>query len=336
MQAAKIIRGRVLNVSAERILTVEGSRILESRDAGETWTLMTALPMSRGDKALLSSRLLCRLFRKGVHHLVVRDNFGVLIANDTVFLLENNLVRKMELLRGSRPLAICTAGNSFFYGEYRANLERSPIHIWTLRENEGPWQIAWTFSKIRHIHGIFHDPYTDDLWVTTGDLDHEAGIWRTDNEFGTLQRIAGGSQQFRTVQLLFDREHVYFGSDAPDETNHIFRMDRAGKQIEKLTAVGSSVFYGCKVGDSLFFSTAVEPSKINTTRHTEVWGSEDGNNWQDVLRIKKDIWSMRYFQYGQVKFPEGPGDGENLWVMPLATKYDQKTIRLALKDLNLA
>lgn len=146
------------------------------------------------------------------------------------------------------------AGNAeVYYGEYRSNSEREPVHIWSLEKDGRKWKSVWHFENIRHVHGVFHDPYTDSIWVTTGDMDQEAGIWRTDDRFISLCRVVGGSQQLRAVQLLFNKDYVYFGSDTPDEKNFIYRMDREGKNLENLTPVGSSVFYGCKVGKKLFF-----------------------------------------------------------------------------------
>ena len=37
------------------------------------------------------------------------------------------------------------------------------------------------------------------------DYDHEAAIRRTRTRFGSVERVAGGSQQTRAVQLLFKR-----------------------------------------------------------------------------------------------------------------------------------
>ncbi|TDY02689.1 hypothetical protein [Thiohalophilus thiocyanatoxydans] len=333
MPSDVMIPGRVVFVSGERILAARGSLFFESKDSGATWKQVVDLPMSHYEKAIMSSRLFCRLLRKGVHHLAIRDSCMLIVANRNTYYSQAGVTSNLGRLNGSRPLSLCSTNNAFYYGEYRSNPERSPVHIWKLREYEKHWQNVWRFSGIRHVHGVFHDPYENTLWVTTGDMDHEAGIWRTDDDFCTLRKVAGGSQRFRAVQLLFTNEYIYFGSDAPDEKNYIYRMDRKGQNVEKLAAVESSVFYGCKVGEYLFFSTAVEPSQVNTTRHAEVWGSADGENWQVVRRFKKDIWSMKYFQYGQVLFPGGPGDGSNLWMTPFSVEYADKTIKVSLKDI---
>lgn len=323
-----MIKGRVIYVSMERILVSRRAHIFESLDGGATWQRLAMLQFNRSERMLLASRLLRRLLRRGVHHLAVGNACALLIANRAVYRLNGSVIAPLGPVRGSRPLVLCAANDAFYYGEYRSNPERSAVRIWRLHTAKEQWQAVWRFTGIRHVHGVFYDPYENAFWVTTGDHDHEAGIWRTDDDFASLQKVAGGSQQFRAVQLLFTRDHVYFGSDAPDDRNFIFRMDRDGKDVEQLVAVGSSVFYGCKVGEHLFFSTAVEPSLVNATRYAEVWGSADGDSWQVVCRFKKDIWPMKYFQYGQVLFPAGPGDGKHLWCTPMCTEHDQKTFRM--------
>jgi len=333
MQTNAVIKARVLYVSQERILAARGGCMFESRDVGSTWYRLAMLPVNRGEHMLLASRLFCRLFRKGVHHVGVGNSCAVLIANRSLYCLDGGSIKLLGPIKGSRPLALCVANDAFYYGEYRSNTERSSVHIRKWQADEKKWEVVWRFDGIRHVHGVFHDPYERAIWVTTGDHDHEAGIWRTDDDFATLQKVTGGTQRFRAVQLLFDRDHIYFGSDAPDEKNHILRMNRDGKNVEQLAAVSSSVFYGCKVGEHFFFSTAVEPSRVNTTRYAEVWGSTDGVNWQMVCRFKKDIWPIKYFQYGQALFPSGPGDGKNLWLTPMATADDNKTFKYGVEAL---
>ena len=326
MQTAWLIRGRVIYVSPERMLVARVGRLLESRDDGVTWKLIGLLPVSFSEKMAMASGLMGRLLRKGVHHYAAGNLYALIVANRAVYAMGEGAIKQLGPVHGSRPLALCAANGAFYYGEYCANAERLPVHIWKLGENRRQWEIAWRFSGVRHVHGVFYDPYENGLWVTTGDRDHEAGIWRTDDDFATLQKVVGGSQRCRAVQLLFTRDFVYFGSDAPDEKNHIYRMPRDGGVPEKLTAVGSSVFYGCKVGDSLFFSTAVEPSSVNPTRSAEVWRSDDGVNWYKILEFKKDRWSRKYFQYGQVLFPSGPGDKKHLYITPFATEEHGKTL----------
>lgn len=334
MQEDKKFSHRVLNVSGNLLFLARGQVVFQKEGIDSTAYKIGSMPASRWQSVLSRFALAARLFRLGIHHLVNAGCSQLAVANRATFCLDQDEIREIGPLRGSRPLVLGQSGDYVFYGEYRSNPERSPVHIWEWRKGTNDWRVAWTFNNIRHVHGVFNDPYTGHIWVTTGDHDDEVGIWCTKDQFQTLSRVAGGSQQFRAVQLLFSQDFVYFGSDAPDEANHLYRMRRSGEGLEWLASVGSSVFYGCKVGDSLFFSTAVEPSSVNMTDFAEVWRSDDGVNWHRFLRFKRDWWPMKYFQYGQVHFPAGPGDDEHLYVIPFATEEHGKTLVYRIKSFD--
>lgn len=270
--------------------------------------------------------LLSRLLRTGIHHVARNDTSTVVVADRNTYVSGDGGLKLLGQLKGSRPLVLCESDGAFYYGEYRSNPERSAVQIWCWRPGDRDWSSVWCFVGVRHVHGVFHDPHSESIWVTTGDADSEAGIWRTDDGFKSVKRIIGGSQQVRAIQLLFTSQHIYFGSDAPDERNFIYRMDRHGQNLEKLSEVGGPVFFGCEAGGSLFFSTSVEPSKVNTRFYSEVWRSDDGLRWYRFLEFKKDFWPMGYFQYGQVFFPSGPGDGTHLYCSPFATVGHGNTV----------
>lgn len=81
-------------------------------------------------------------------------------------------------------------------------------------------------------------------WISTGDDDHEAALYVTDPEFSRLEKVLYGSQQTRTIKLLFTEQYIYFGSDAPHEVNYLYRMNKSIHKTERLARVGSSVFHG--------------------------------------------------------------------------------------------
>ena len=326
----KQIFGRVLFVSRYSLIVVRGNCLFTSDDSGATWNRFRAIPLNYINRLMSSSSLLRRLSRRGVHHCVRAGSSFIVLANGRIYNFSADRVVELDLVRGNRPLVVQGNEQGVCYGEYRSNPERSSVAVWKLMM-DGPntLPVAW-FDQVRHIHGVFQDPHAGDWWVTTGDKDDESGIWKTNDGFVTLDRVVGGSQRFRAVQLLFTQSHVYFGSDAPDEPNHIYRMDRHGRKVERLQQVGGPVFYGCRVGASLFLSTAVEPSSVNNTRYAEVWRSDDGLTWSRFLRFRKDILPMKLFQYGQVLFPSGEGDGKHLYCTPFATEMHGKTLVVPL------
>jgi hypothetical protein len=205
---------------------------------------------------------------------------------------------------GSRPLALCITPRGIYYGEYRNNAERGAIKV-MFSEDGLQWHSVHALHDVRHIHGIYHDPYTQSIWMTTGDYDQESGIWCTQDGFQTLECILRGSQQARAISLLFAERHVFFGSDTPLEQNRLYRLDRSNGKVRPLADVAGSVFHAARVGEQLLFSTAVEPSETNATREAMLYASRDGETWHVLARHSKDYWHMSYFQYGQLLLPGG-------------------------------
>ncbi len=328
------ILGRLLWADSDRLIVGRGPDLLESRRDGLGWHRVSRLTTTRTDVSLRFLPLVGRLLRRGIHHVSLAECGFCAVVDGQVVVQRNRgeRLQRHELV-GSRPLALCAAEGAYYYGEYRANHERSPVSVWKYDGGSSDWRAVWTFKEVRHIHGVYFDSYTQSFWVTTGDEDDESAVWRSTDGFRSLSSIISGSQESRVVSLLFTDRHVYFGTDSPHRVNYLYRMDRTGDNLLRLQEVGGSVFYSCKVGDALFFSTAVEPSEANSSRYAEVWGSMDGLAWKKVMEFRKDLWPMKWFQYGQVLFPNGPGDSRNLYVTPFAAQGHGETLVLPLRDV---
>lgn len=330
-------RSRVLWVERQTVYAQIGNRLCSSVDSGRTWSsLFTPLPS--GARAL--SRMHARIHRRGLHCVkVLKDGTLLLVAKGALYrydTLSGTMDLSFSILRGSRPLFICENRNGdLFWGEYFNNPERDEVNVYVSGDLARTWQIVYKFEKnrIRHIHGVLCDPYDDRIWLTTGDEDRESAIWVTDDQFKHLEKVIGGNQRSRVMQFLFTRDYIYFGTDTPFEKNHIFRLDKRAGRVEEIVPVDSSVYWGCKVGDSLFFSTAVEPSRVNTSNFVCIWGSRDGRNWREVAKYKKDFWPSKYFQIGQIYFPEGNNSTGYLFYTPLATDFDMTVQRMQLADM---
>jgi len=334
MQKKQSINGRILYTSGQALYLSRGPNIYHSYDGGENWHLWVKFPVSLWARFAMYVPILVRFFRLGVHHLTFVGDKAVAIVNKKSFLVERNRVISLGSLCGSRPLVLCATNDAVYYGEYRSNSERMPVHIWMLNFTTLQWQSIWTFDDVRHVHGVFYDQFTETIWVTTGDSNEESAIWCTADCFATLEKIKGGAQQFRAVQLLFSNDYIYFGSDAPDQQNHIYRIDRSNNELNCLVSVGGPVFFGCRVGGSLCFSTSVEPSSVNTAPFVEIWRTVNGESWERILQFKKDRYPMKYFQYGQVFFPNGPSVENILFCTPFATKSHGLTFKYTLDKVN--
>ena len=320
------------------VFASNGNDVYQHGYGSEGWQLLFRIPLSPINRLRSLSRLTRRLFRCGISDIVCIDGHTLaLVAYGSIYtydLIERKLKHEITPIIGSRPLTLCKASQaSLYYGEYRGNPERSPVHVFGSEDGGRHWQPVYQFRNARHIHGVFWDPYSDSIWITTGDTNEECGIWVTQDCFMSVKKVLAGNQQVRAVRLLFTQEHIYFGSDTPTETNYLYRILRKTRKVERIQKVESSVFWGCKVGDQLFFSTAVEPSKVNKCREACIWGSKDGENWKCVARFRKDIWPMKLFQYGQVLFPSGENNTEYLWFTPFATEKHMTVQRLNVRGI---
>ena len=309
--------------------------IYRSDDDGRTWSPFARLPLTPAQRLASRGRLARRLWRAAAHHVVpLRDGALVVFGYRAVYRIDAaGRCVGVSPLCGSRPLCVCVERDVVYYGEYRANRASTPVHVWASGDRGATWAPVHRFRRIRHVHGVFADPYDAALWVTTGDSDRASAIWRTRDRFRTLERIAGGSQRTRVVQLLFARTHVYFGSDAPAGRNHLYRLRRSDGAIERLQEVEGPVYYGCRAAGRMFFSTACEPPTLRRTRDVTVWSSRGGRRWGRFAVFRKDRWPARFFQHGHVRFPAGPGPGAHgVWLTPVATNGDQHSIQLGLGE----
>lgn len=322
--------GAVHYVGEARIIASRGRQILESHDDGSSWRQLAVLPPSRRSMIAGGSRALQRMLRAHVHHVIpIGIERLVVFDGGSVCTIDQSAggAQRAWRTRGSRPLKVAVSGQALYYGDYHGNPQRDPVVVWKSTDGGSHWVPVWRFEATRHVHGVFVDPFTGWIWVTTGDDDHECNIWVTRDDFGTLELVAGGTQQTRVVQLLFTEGYVYFGSDAPKEHNFIYRMARWSSAIECLQRVDGPVFSGTICGNVLLFATVCEPSLANRVRAAVVWASDDGERWWRFKRYRKDWWPMRLMQYGQVLFPRTSGFQRDLWMTPLATKGDGRSER---------
>ncbi len=285
--------------------------------------------------ASASFQLTSRLFRDGFHALskLPSGHLVAAVPGAVIALKRGDFEFRVsyQIFRGTRPLHIATTPKGHLYwGEYFDNPERAEVHIYASTDCGDTWQVAYTFptGAIRHVHNIVYDPWQNCLWILTGDNGKECQILRASCEFKDVETVLSGNQQARAVAAVPSEEGLYFSSDTPLEKNFIYRLNRDGS-LATLGELNSSSIYGCRTGNTIFFSTIVEPSTVNLDRAACVYGSHDRKHWSRKLEWKKDRWPMRFFQYGNAVLPDGrnttdilavstiavqPGDGEtSIW-----------------------
>jgi hypothetical protein len=281
-----------------------------------------------------SNRLGARLCRDGFHAMAVLPSQAIVAAVPGAIITLSPGASEFHIThsitRGTRPLHIAAIpGGQLFWGEYFDNAARDEVHIYSSRDNGATWNIAYTFSRgsIRHIHNIVHDPWQNCLWILTGDYGDECRILRASYDFSQIDGVLKGNQQARAVALVPTEDGVYFSSDTPLEKNFVYRLDRQDT-LEKLAPLNSSSIYGCRVGESIFFSTMAEPSPVNTSNEVSIYAGAHNKEWRDLLSWQKDFWSMRFFQYGNAFLPDGDNSTEYLAVTTIAVEPDDMSTSL--------
>ena len=327
---------RALTWHGEVLYASEGYTLWrwEPGNATSEWTRVARYRPGWMRRLSAATRLGYRLRRDGFHALAVFPD-GTLVAvlpkaiaiarpGDTGFQVT------WRVRRGTRPLdLVVTPAGAVYWGEYFDNPKREPVHVYGSLDGGRTWEVVYTFpaGSIRHVHSITYDRYADCLWVLTGDYGRECGIMRVSPDWRTVETMLSGSQQTRAVHPVPMPDGLYFATDTELEMNSIYRLGRDGS-LERLASIAGSGMRGCQVGKALFFSTAVEPSRVNRHPFACLYGSADGRVWEKLVEWRKDRWPMRLFQYGNILLPQGANETGILAATGMAVRGEDGVMHL--------
>lgn len=268
------------------------------------------------------------LNQRVIERLTRADKCLIFPVNDSLIIIRGGNIyrwnKSLEILgrlKGDCPLHNSSAKSStgnHYVGEYFLNKNRERVNIFQITNNATDINVIYSFSagEIRHIHGIFRDPFmANRLWVTVGDENGECFIFYSDDEFETIHRIGDGTQIWRAVTLFFTDNYICWGTDSPYIQNHFVRMDRQTSKLEIGQKVPGTIWYGGTTTDGVHFaSSAVEKGDFITESHAIVWKSMDGWNWEISKKFKKDLFPMPLFKWGTISFPGGSYHSDNVWI----------------------
>src|SRR5699024_8612191 len=118
-------------------------------------------------------------------------------------------------------------------------------------------------NVIRHIHSVQVDPYTNEVYVMTGDGTDKTGIWKVQGDtcIPVLTNDMLGRDWFespRCISLMFFPDYVAWGSDSTPNP-YVFRIPRSG------------------FGTDL--SMLVRGLRLSSTAWGAARASEDGSRW---------------------------------------------------------
>ena len=296
-----IIRGKIVSFRSNSSLYARGYLLKEGHAKfvvkDNIYSLLSRFAITR------------RLFRAEITGFyTLKNGDRIAIAKKGLFLQQQGsktFEKCFAMPRGSKPLNLCIApSGNIYFGEYFQNMGKETVNIYCSEDNARSWHVAYTFEagEINHIHGIFLDPYTNRIWVATGDRENECIIGYTEDEFRSFVTVFRGGQEYRTCQLFFYPDFIVFGTDTQYEQNVLKCFDRNTLEIEELQKVQGSVIKGGQVGNVAFISTTVEPSDVNKDQYAHLWVTKDGLHWEERYKAKKDYWPS-ILQFGTFEFP---------------------------------
>jgi hypothetical protein len=202
--------------------------------------------------------------------------------------------------------------STVFFGEYFGNLSGDKVRVLKSKNNMSDWLEVFEFKpgQIQHIHAIQKDPYTEKLWILTGDKDEESMVAWSDNEFKSIVAIGNGNQLWRVCQLVFTEKEIYWGTDTyAGDFAGIYRWDKKTAEIEKLGKVSGRVFFATKLANgTIVMSTDREGSKDESDKLTRLFiiaednkiKSFDCGTWN---HNKKGFW----FKFAMLRFQRDQG-----------------------------
>lgn len=287
---------RIHCVFNNRIIASNGYNIYSSQDLGISWRFDVELPIRKFNNILYSCRLLSRLLRKGISKIVNINDERLLIFCEGKIYLSNSSISSIERVSLDTCFYqildnnICVIDRYIYYGEYFPNYQKRHVNIFRTKDCYN-WEKIYSFppGRVRHIHLLQFDPYLKRLWFSTGDLGKECTLGLTDLDFSDLEYVGGNNQIWRTLELVFSHEKVFWGMEDPSGINWIVSLDRNSNILRKIIKVGGPIYNFKKIGhEEYILLSANERGEWDRRAHLWHLNSLCNGVLNDELSYEKD------------------------------------------------
>lgn len=306
-----------------------------------------SLPFSWFKKILGRNKFIDRAFRLNVISAQIFNDHIYLAFNKRIYQINpDTLAVKEEFIlpRGRGPLnftpieGLANFEDGLYFGEYFSNSSKDAADIFS-RDRTGVFKKVYTFSNglINHVHNIIPDYLNKCVWVLTGDFNNAAGIWRSEDNFKTLDPLVVGSQKYRACVAFPTEFGLLYATDTQLERNNICLLKKNENvwESETLFETNGSCIYGCQLKDNYVFSTSTEPGiSSKKSKILKYLDCKPGpgiienesqivlGNLKDGFRVidkkKKDFLPYRLFQFGTIYFPAGTNPTNKLFSYSIA------------------
>jgi hypothetical protein len=256
------------------------------------------------------------------------------VISDGTFRPLRGAARPFRVLRQGCALA---KDGGVYLGEYLSNQERGPVRVYKYAPGTDGLETVHVFSpgEARHVHGVYADPYSDDIYCVTGDRDPECRILVTRDGFDSMEAVGEGDETWRTVSLLFTSRAIFYASDAEFNENFIYRIDRKTGERTTLARIDGPVYYSRAVGEDLLFAVTAELCPSQEKPEASIWHVSPSGEAARIFSSTKDLvhnsMFVSLFMPGTICFPSGPGADHETYMHGIGLRgIDNKTLRMKI------
>lgn len=360
-------RHRPLLVLVDKVITCHYGKIYSLDIESGKSEYIAALPIAKWKRVLSRFRVFERLLRIEAKTAAYLDEESIVVSCGGVWnvnLKNGKTVKEFTYRNGmssptrmSRIEGIDGFDDCIAYGEYILNPQRNkPAAVFTRKLDSADWEMAYEFpaGAVRHIHSVVPSAENKCVYILTGDLDNESGIWVAKDNFKTVYPLVHGLQKYRTVALVEGDKGFLYATDTALEQNYIYFMSQSENDewdSEAVTDIDGSCISASCAGENALFSTTVEADEsirgwrswINMKKGAGIKSdyaqliSVDKNTleFKKITQFKKDMLPYKLFQYGHFKIFDAPQKKAVLLYPVAVKKYDGKLLKLGYSELEV-
>ena len=191
----------------------------------------------------------------------------------------------VKTIYGGCPLSWSLASDAegnLFLGEYGPRAVSLSKRVWRSVDRGDTWSVVFTAPDVEdvHVHRVAVDPFTDDLWVTYGDGEHQGTYMSEDaGEEWTWMRTS------QATAVAFAEDAIYWGEDTYQGV--VTRYDRQTRQFEPVLDAFAQGYGGSVYDMAIGGSGCVYAPMVKYSTHSfapSLWiGS--GSRWDLLLEV---------------------------------------------------
>lgn len=223
----------------------------KSIDGGRTWTFLGTSSIRPGHRGMW-------LRLASGNHITILSSAPLQIGrstNDGATFTSVKSLGPNELTLTAQSWCQDEVTGHIYLGVYQTTDTFSGINVYRSKDDGATWAIWYTFpgiasthpQKIRHIHGVQYDPFSQRVYIMAGDNEEAAGIYRVTADGSSVEKVVTKStagHNARAIAIMCFPEYLVWASDS-QPLGYLVRMPRseigkANPLIERVYQLNSS------------------------------------------------------------------------------------------------